>query len=163
MKTAKTPEKIDLYKQHAAEYVAPKKPTVIKTKPAMYLAIEGQGAPGGEKFANCTGALYAMAYTIKMTSKFAGKDYKVCPLEGLYWGDIPNEWHWKLLIRTPDFVTPGDLDQAAATLSKKGKPPEFEQVRLERLEEGRVVQMLHVGPYDEEPKTVKSMAAFAAA
>src|SRR5579862_3657274 len=101
--------KIDLYKLYKDEYVARQKPALIQCKPAQYLAIAGQGAPGGERFSACIGALYGMAFTIKMTRKFAGhQDYAVCKLEGQWFfkGDpagIPkDQWRWKLMIRTPE-------------------------------------------------------------
>jgi hypothetical protein len=68
----KTQTKIDLYKLHQAEYAATRKPALVELKPATYLAIAGQGAPGGEQFSASIGALYAMAFTIKMTRKLAG-------------------------------------------------------------------------------------------
>ena len=108
-----TQDKIDLYKIHKAEYATPKKPVLVKTKAARYLAIEGSGAPGSEEFEDRMGALYGMAYTVKMTRKFAGQqDYAVCKLEardpsGKAWsGKPPDSLRWKFLIRTPDFVKP---------------------------------------------------------
>jgi hypothetical protein len=105
--------KIDLYKQHKAEYAATRKPTLVKVGKACYLAIEGQGAPGTEIFTASIGALYGVAFTVKMTRKFSGQqDYTVCKLEAQWWCDgeqdftaAPKQaWRWKLLIRTPDFV-----------------------------------------------------------
>ena len=167
---AKT-DKLDLYKQHRQDYVASKKaPALVDVSPAVYLAIGGQGAPGGETFTARAGGIYSMAFTIKMTRKFAGLgDYKVCHLEGLWWGsgkgnfvDQPREkWRWKLLIRTPDFITPADLKQARQALEAKGKPPEFNQVKLESIDEGPCVQMLHVGPYSTEGQTIQIMGQFA--
>ena len=167
----KTEPKIDLYKLHKADYAATRKPRLVTLKPANYLAISGQGAPGGERFSACIGALYGVAYTIKMTRKFAGqKDYAVCKLEG-QWGSeeaqdfakLPrDQWRWKLLIRTPDFIKDTDLREAVAVLLKRGKAQDVEQVRLETLAEGACVQMLHIGPYDKEPETVALMKAFAA-
>jgi hypothetical protein len=163
-----TPDKIDLYKLNRNEYVTPKQPVLIRTKPAHYLAISGQGAPGGDRFSACIGALYALAFTIKMTRKFAGKqDYAVCKLEGQWFFDgdpaaIPKEqWRWKLLIRTPDFITERDRAQAVATLVKRSKPREVEEVKLEGIVEGPCVQMLHVGPYEREHETVALMRKFA--
>src|SRR5690242_11015006 len=108
--------KLDLYKIHKSDYVTPKKPVLIKIKPAQYLAVDGQGAPGGDRFTACIGALYGVAFTVKMTRKFAGKqDYAVCKLEGQWFfaGDpaaTPKaQWKWKLLIRTPDFIQAKDL------------------------------------------------------
>lgn len=161
-------QKIDLYKLHKDEYVTPKKPVLVRVKPAQYLAINGEGAPGGERFTACIGALYAVAFTIKMTRKFAGKqDYAVCKLEGQWFFEgnlakIPKDnWRWKLLIRTPDFIKEADRKQAVATLLKKGKPHEVEEVELEKIDEGQCVQMLHVGPYDREHETIALMRAFA--
>jgi hypothetical protein len=166
----KTPPKLDLYKLHKAEYAATSKPALVDLKPATYLAISGQGAPGGEQFTASIGGLYAMAFTIKMTRKFAGKqDYAVCKLEGQWWtkpdSDFANQprdqWRWQLLIRTPDFVREADLRQALAALLKRGKAEDAKRVRLESLTEGPCVQMLHVGPYETECDTIALMQAFA--
>ncbi len=166
----KAPEKLDLYKQNKAEYAARRKPGLVEIKPATYLAIAGQGEPGGKQFTAGIGALYGAAFTIKMTRKFAGdQDYAVSKLEGQWWSDSapdhsqvpPQQWQWKLLIRTPEFVTQAELDKAVALLLKRGKEPEVKQVRLETLEEGQCVQMLHVGPYDKECATLKVMREFA--
>lgn len=164
----KTTAKLDLGKRHKTEYVAPKQPVLLAIKPAQYLAISGQGAPGGDNFTTRIGALYGMAFTVKMTRKFAGmQDYAIGKLEAQWFFDaepssVPKEqWRWKLLIRTPDFIKPADLKNAATTLLKRGKPPEVKEVTLERIEEGRCVQMLHVGPYDREGETFAKMKAFA--
>ena len=164
-------QKLDLHKEHKQEYVTPKTPKLVEVGPAKYLAIEGEGEPGGEVFQAKVKAMYGMAFTIKMTKKFAGQDYKVCHLEGLWWGEgkgaeffeLPrDQWRWKLLIRVPEFIGPDDLKQARETLLKKGKGPEVIEVELETLAEGPCVQMLHVGPYSTEPETVEAMRRFAA-
>jgi hypothetical protein len=83
-----TAEKLDLYKENKEEYVATQKPAVVELGPAVYLSISGKGAPGGSAFTEAIGALYGMAFTIKMTRKFAGKrDYAVSKLEAV-WPDI---------------------------------------------------------------------------
>ena len=161
-------QKIDLYKLHKDEYLTPRKPVLVKTEPAQYLAISGQGAPGGDRFSACIGAMYAVAFTIKMTRKFARKqDYAVCKLEGQWFFDVDlakipkDQWQWKLLIRTPDFIKEADRQQAGATLLKKGKSRDLEEVKLETINEGQCVQMLHIGPYDREHETIALMRAFA--
>ena len=168
---AKT-EKLDLCKLHKAEYAAGGKPAMVTVEAARYLAADGQGKPGGEDFTATVGALYGMAFTIKMAQKQAGRDYKVCPLEGLYraedprahFADLPpRQWCWRLLIRVPDFVGAGDLERARSALRAKNKPPQFEQVRLETLDEGPCVQMLHVGPYEREGATLAQMLRLAEA
>jgi len=167
---AKT-DKLDLYKEHREEYVAKKAPVLVTVGAGQYLTIRGRGEPGGEAFQAKLGALYAAAFTIKMTRKFAGQDYKVCHLEGLWWGqdeaagffNQPKaEGCWKLLIRVPDFLTSDDLNDAKDKLLAKGKGPEVNAVELETIEEGRCVQMLHLGPYDAEANTIQAMRRFAA-
>ena len=163
-------DKIDLKKVFKADYVAAKKPVLLTIGKATYLAITGRGAPGGPEFQARVGALYAMAYTVKMTRKFGGEqDYTIGSLEAQWWTDdgrcLPDapreQWCWTLLIRTPDFVKRAELANAAETLRKKAKAPEASEVRLETLAEGRCVQMLHVGPYDREGDTMAVMTAFA--
>jgi hypothetical protein len=164
-------KKLDLYKEHKDEYVTPKTPILVKIGRAKYLTIVGQGEPGGEVFTEKLGALYAVAFTLKMREKFAGRDYRVCAMEGLWWGSPgagdfisqPREtWQWKIIIRTPDFIQKRDLAAAVAELLKKGKPPEVREVRLESIAEGQCVQMLHVGPYATETATIDAMKKFAA-
>jgi hypothetical protein len=61
------PAKFDLYKKHAREYAAPKQPVMVDIAPAQYLSIEGVGEPGGSAFTESVGALYNVAFTIKMS------------------------------------------------------------------------------------------------
>lgn len=118
------------------------------------------------------GALYAVAFTIKMAKKFAGQDYTVMKLEGLWWGqrrgrwlieEPQRSWRWKLMIRVPTFVTPRDRRAALRMLAERGKDPSVRQVKLEALREGRCVQILHVGPYDKERVSLEQMHALAGA
>jgi hypothetical protein len=164
--------KIDLYKDNKADYAAPKKPMLVEIGPASYLAIGGKGEPGGPAFQEKIGGLYAVAYTIKMTSKFAGRDYTVCKLECLWWAGrkgcefetVPKEqWNWKLMIRTPDFISDGQVHKAIEVLREKGKAAEAKNVKLEALDEGKCVQMLHVGPYEHVGQTITKMMEFSRA
>ncbi len=164
-------DKIDLYKQHKDQYVAARSPVLVTMDEATYLTICGRGAPGGSEFTDKIGALYGAAFTIKMTRKFAGQqDYVVSKLEAQWWLDgqdnnfanVPkDQWNWRLMIRTPPWVEQRELDDAAQKLIAKGKAPCADQVKLESLTEGRCVQMLHVGPHDQESRSIAAMKAFA--
>jgi len=151
--------KLDLYVQFKSEYLTPKSPALIEVSPAQYLAISGRGEPGGAVFQKKLGALYNVAFTIKMAKKFAGQDYAVSKLEGLW----PSLIEWTLIIRTPDFIGSKELKEVIQKLRDKGKDPEVAEVEIQKLKEGRCVQMLHVGPYDQETATVEAMRQFAAA
>lgn len=163
-------DKIDLYKEHKDEYVKPKEPALVQIKPAKYLTATGRGKPGDDLFQSQIGALFGLAYTIKMTAKFAGgQDFKVSGVEGLYWGDEPGgcipaegveNFNWKLMIRVPANTTENQLEAAAAKLKEKGKNGPFDDVSLETLKEGKCVQVLHTGPYDAEGRTIARMQAF---
>jgi hypothetical protein len=89
--------------------------------------------------------------------------YTVSKLEGLWWTELagrefletPREkWNWKLMIRTPPFITEKEVAGAKAKLLAKGKPREIAGVNLETLEEGQCVQVLHLGPYEAESATI---------
>ncbi len=167
-----TATQLDLYKLHAPEYVKPKRPVLVATKPARYLAVDGAGDPNGPVFAASVGALYAMAWTIKMGKKRLGQDFKVPGLEGLYWcpGAGPAQWsdersrkswRWTLLLRMPGTVKERCLVSAADLLEEKGRGKGVRAVRLARIAEGKCVQMLHLGPYAGETATIDAMLAFA--
>jgi hypothetical protein len=164
-------DKIDLSKLHKDQYAAAKKPVLVTMDEAVYLTVSGRGAPGGPEFTDKVGALYGAAFTVKMTRKFAGlQDYVVSKLEAQWWLDgdghdfanVPKEqWNWRLMIRTPPIVEQRELDGAVHKLLQKGKAPCADQVKLESITEGLCVQMLHVGPYAEEGRTICVMSAFA--
>lgn len=156
------PEKLDPYKEHADEYVASQTPSIVRIKPAKYLTITGSGDPGGKHFQDCIGALYAIAFTIKMAKKFAGRDYHVCKLEGLWTEIEKDQCSWKLMIRTPEFLKQKDVDNAVEVALARGRHSLVESVKLETIEEGLCVQVLHVGPYAKETETTRLMEEMAA-
>ena len=167
-----TTGRTDLYKQFAHEYTARIKPVLVDVGPANYLAIPGKGSPEGPAFQAAIQGLYSMAFTIKMTWKFSGKgDYKVCHLEGIFWNQPANgkkpskaakeAMEWKLLIRIPEFITDQQLQDAKKKLEQKKKPPEFNLVNIETISEGKCVQMLHTGPYDQTCEGFEIMRKFA--
>lgn len=156
--------KLDLYKKHRAEYMATRTPALVAVGPATYLTVSGRGNPQAPAFGIAAGALFGAAFTIKMARKSAGRDFVVAKLEGLWWGGEPGKliidsrpstWRWKLMIRVPSFVTAGDLSRARRSLADRGRTSGA--IRLERLREGRVVQVLHVGPYDREHESIDRM------
>lgn len=164
--------KFDVYREHRTEYAARPQPRLVTIAPARYLAIAGQGAPGGQAFSRAIPALYSVAYTIKMADKAQDRDFKIGALEGLWWTpsgtfdyrEVPAaHWLWKLMLRVPDFVTGSELHFAKETLRKKRKLGAADQVDLEIIEEGLCVQAMHVGSYADEPRTLAAMESMMAA
>jgi hypothetical protein len=157
----------DLLREHRGEDAMPRAPTPIRTGPGRYLTVGGTGGPEGEEFKRKLGALYGCAYTIKFAHKESGKDLKVGVLQGLWWADgggsvflsaPKGEWRWKLLIRVPELVNAKDVAGALKSLRAKRGP--IEDVRLETLREGRVVQMRRVGAHADEPRSIAAMDEF---
>ena len=143
---------------------------------ANYIAVRGEGDPNeeGGAYQQAIGVLYAVAYTLKMSYKTDHRiegfyDYVVPPLEG-FWQqdgiegvDYSNKaaFRWISVIRLPDFITKQDFDWAVETASKK-KKPDCSAAEFLTLDEGLCVQILHLGPFDDEPATVARMDAYLA-
>jgi len=61
--------KLDLTKEYKSYYTAKIVPEIVEVEEARFLTIEGKGAPGGDEFQAKIGALYSLAYGIKMLMK----------------------------------------------------------------------------------------------
>lgn len=164
----------DFKKEYKMFYKPKNKPEIVEVPKAHYIAVRGKGDPNetGGAYQQAIQLLYSVAYTLKMSYKTDYHmegffEYVVPPLEGLWWqdrgGDInykdKSAFHWISLIRLPDFVTPKDLDWAIATASKK-KKLDCSPVEWLTLDEGLCVQIMHQGPFDDEPKTIALMQEF---
>lgn len=163
------------FKKEYKEFYLPKNKPELVTLPRMnYIAVRGKGDPNeeGGAYQRAMGILYSVAYTLKMSYMTDYKiegffQYVVPPLEGFWWmedgGGIDyarkDAFCWISAIRLPDFVTKRDFDWAVETAAKKKKldctPAEFWTV-----EEGLCVQMMHLGPYDGEPRSQALMQAY---
>lgn len=164
----------DFKKEYKMFYKPKNKPEIVEVPKAHYIAVRGKGDPNetGGAYQQAIQLLYSVAYTLKMSYKTDYHmegffEYVVPPLEGLWWqdrgGDInykdKSAFHCISLIRLPDFVTPKDLDWAIATASKK-KKLDCSPVEWLTLDEGLCVQIMHQGPFDDEPKTIAFMQEF---
>ena len=132
------------------------------------MAIEGKGEPAGEIFVSKVEALYPLAYGIKNICKEKNNDFGVPKLEGLWWveGNSPalevprSEWHWKLLIRMPEFVTRKMILSVQPEVTKKKKNDLIREISFEKIAEDKCVQIMHIGPYSTEPETIKILMEF---
>ena len=142
------------------------------------------------EYQQAIGVLYAVAYTLKMSYKTDYKiegffEYVVPPLEGFWWQgdqysvdavvrtdragrrenvlgiDCTNKdtFNWISVIRLPDFVTKKDFEWAVETATKK-KKLDCSKAEFLTIDEGLCVQIMHIGPFDNEPETVAIMDAF---
>ncbi|MEY8541762.1 GyrI-like domain-containing protein [Bifidobacterium pseudolongum] len=163
------------FKKEYKEFYAPKnKPSIITVPSMNYVAVRGQGDPNeeGGEYKQALGLLYGLAYTIKMSKKGEHQidgyfDYVVPPLEGLCRQDgmdgadgidyaRKGDLQWISMIRLPDFVTESDFEWAVKEAERK-KKTDFSKAEFLTYDEGLCVQCMHIGPYDDEPKTVAAM------
>jgi len=168
--------KTDFTRQYRNYYTAKEQPELIHIEPAVYLSIEGRGDPDDAPFAGCIQALYSIAYAIKFTYKAQGADFVVPRLEGLWWFDearfgsrtadstpqeVPrSEWFFRLLIRMPETIDNETVEKAREQVIRKKPLPGLQAVSLYRMHEGLCVQLLHRGPFANEPQSLKQMQAF---
>lgn len=156
-------DKIDFARTHKELYSATSKIKEVVAERAVFLAVDGHGAPGGELFQAAIGALYGAAYTIKFTLKKAGVcDFGVSKLECVWDVDDPNrtpvaQWRWQVLIRVPEAVKAAQLKAAKQALRDKGR--DADPVRRITWKEGRALQTMHVGPYDQVSVTYARLGA----
>ena len=164
----------DFKKEYKEFYLPPERPEIVTVPRASYIAVRGSGdpnAPDGE-YQRAIGVLYAVAYTLKMSYKTDHRiegffEYVVPPLEGFWWQegmsgmDYKNKaaLQWISVIRLPDFVTKADFDWAVETASRK-KKLDCSKAEFLTVEEGLCVQIMHVGPFDDEPRPVALMDAY---
>lgn len=138
-----------------------------------YLMIDGSGDPNtAQEYKDALSALYSVAYTLRFAlKKGEGLEYPVMALEGLWWvedltkldmGDKSN-WFWTMMIVQPEFVTRTAFEQAVEAVRKKKNPLLLDRVRLDSYHEGLSVQILHLGPYADEPPTLERLSAYAEA
>lgn len=164
--------KVDLKTDLKAAYRAGREPEIAEIPEQSFLMIDGAGDPNVEPaYGQAVEALYATAYGLKFASKKGGgPDFVVMPLEGLWWADDmttfvsrdKGAWSWTIMIAVPGFVTAAEVSAAKQAAAAKKELPAIDRLRLQRLSEGAVVQVLHVGSYDDEGPVIQAMHAFAA-
>ncbi len=161
----------DFKKEYKEFYLPKERPEIVTVPRANYAAVRGQGDPNAPDgaYQQAIAVLYAVAYTIKMSKKGDHRidgyyDFVVPPLEGFWWQDeidgvdYGNKagFQWYAVIRLPDFVTGADFAWAVAEAGRK-KRLDCSGAEFLTVDEGLCVQILHVGPFDDEPRSVALM------
>lgn len=164
----------DFRKEFKEQYRPKDVPGIIDVPEIRYIAVRGKGDPNEENgaYQKAVSVLYAVAYTLKMSYRTDHRiegfcEYTVPPLEGFWWQDgidgadysDKSSFNWISVIRLPDFVTKEDFDWAVAEASRK-KKLDCSSAELLTVNEGLCVQVMHTGPFDDEPATVKKMDGF---
>ncbi|MET7335704.1 hypothetical protein [Nonomuraea sp. NPDC005650] len=138
-------------------------PELATYGPVTCLNVTGMGEPGGGEHLSAIGALYAVA---------AGMGGAAGPLEGLWWAEderpgleVPRElWRWHLLLPLAGVPEAGLVERAreAARPAVRSSGAAVDRVRVATFTEGECVEVLHVGPYSEEHRSLAVLEAFMA-
>ncbi len=166
----------DFKKEYKEFYMPKNKPEIVSVPKVSYIAVRGKGDPNeeGGAYQQAISVLYAIAYTLKMSYKTDYKiegffEYVVPPLEGFWWQEgiegvdytDKSQFNWISVIRLPDFVTPDNFKWAVSQAEKK-KKLDCSSAEFLTIDEGLCVQMMHIGPFDDEPASVSLMDEFIA-
>jgi hypothetical protein len=160
-------------KQEKRIYLPGNKPQLITVPPFSYFQLKGQGNPNDEFFSKYIETLYTLSYAIRMSPKkgitpLGYFEYTVYPLEGIW--DLTEEakkrnpglinkddLDFNLMIRQPDFVTAEYANEIIEQNRKKISVGLFEKIDFGLIEDGRCIQMMHIGSFDNEPETFRLM------
>ena len=166
----------DFKKEYKEFYMSKSVPEIVTVPKANYIAVRGMGDPNqeGGAYQSAVSILYAVAYTLKMSYKTDYRiegffEYVVPPLEGFWWQEgidgvdyrDKSTFHWISVIRLPEFVTKKDFDWAVEEAARK-KKLDCSLAEFLTIEEGLCVQIMHIGPFDNEPSTVALMDQYIA-
>lgn len=170
-------KKLDLKKELKYLYApSARKVEIVKVPNFNFVMIDGEidpdQTPGtSQEYQNAIGALYGASFTLKFMSKLRKKnaiDYPVMALEGLWWTESgefdfnkKEPWKWTMMIMQPEHITNEMFQEAIQQVKKKRDIPALSKIRLESFHEGLSMQIMHVGPYSEEPRTIEKMHDFA--
>jgi hypothetical protein len=126
--------------------------------------IDGHGDPNAQEYADAITTIFSVGYKLKfMSKKEDDRDYVVMPLEALWWSEDmaaftsdrdKSRWDWTALNLVPDWVTD---EQFGRALAAAADAPALDRLRLETYAEGRCVQTLHVGSFDDEGPVLDAM------
>lgn len=173
--------KFEWRKHEKALYGAKSIPALVEIPKYHFIMMKGSGNPNDTDFSDRVAALYSLAYAIKMgyKSTVAEKnlsneihDFAVYPLEGIWKlknadtksaADklIKENLEYTIMIRQPDFITAEMVDAALARIKIKKPNPLYESIIFDAIHDGKCVEILHVGSYDNEPFSFEQMDRFA--
>jgi hypothetical protein len=165
------------FKKSQKEYYQPQTtPSIIELPEMLFIMVDGQGNPNTSvAYQTALDVLYGLSYTIKMSKKGEKQpqgyyDYIVPPLEGLWQIDGGGEFDpgvadkdkfsWTSMIRVPEYVTLDVFEYAKNVLVKKKPSLDTFIARLEVFSEGLCAQIMHIGPYDNEPAAIAALKKF---
>jgi hypothetical protein len=135
------------------------------------ISVTGNEPPTSLQFQHAIAVLYGIAYGLKMGMKFRKLarprgwfDYRVGALETFWWTtgkvlDIKDAktLRWQAHLMVPAFVTRKLFEEARSQAKAKHPDIPYDRAIFTTVREGRSVQVMHVGPWDQEQPAIDAL------
>jgi hypothetical protein len=161
--------KINLQKADLNYYAAGATPEIRDLDTYNYLTIAGEGSPEEPAFNEAIQTIYAVAYGIKFLCKGQDNDFVVPKME-CHWfiaggpevqhkfPETPmDQWLWKIQMRMPDVVEREHFDQALRKAVIDKGFSALEKLKFELINEGKCIQVMHIGSWDQEGPSIQKI------
>lgn len=143
----------DLYQPSRTDF------SLIDVPALPFAMIDADGSPDHGAGAEAAKALFTAIYPIRTEArKRMGRRFVDAPLEMLFWADDMNDlsagnkenWKWRAMVTLPAW-TDDEMFSAAVESASEHMEAVPSSLRMETFEEGRCVQIMHVGKADDVP------------
>lgn len=166
--------KYEWKKQEKDIYAPKEEPTIVDIEEANFICIDGKGNPNNEDFQKRIEVLYTLSYAIRMSPRKGINipgyfEYTVYPLEG-FWDLtekgrksevlLKDELVYTIMIKQPSFVTKEVFDSILKTVKETKDNQLLDEAYFKTITEGLSVQIMHIGPYDDEKRSFDKMKEF---
>jgi len=139
--------------------------TIVDVPQMKFVMIDGQGRLDSQAYPEPVKWLFSVVHPIKQIARQRmGKRFVEPPLEGLWWSnDIQDlvsgnkdKLKWRMMIVAADWVTDQMFEDAVASAKNRlGEVPD--SLRLEYFNEGKSVQIMHIGPPEKQVPTMSRL------
>jgi hypothetical protein len=152
-------------------HAATDRATIVTVPERRMFALDGLGDPAGAGYRHAIETLHAIADLLR--AKLHVEDHvetRVGPIECAWWthpepprDEVPARfadratWHWQQMVEIPRQATDADTEAVLAHAREEGAIPDADLVRVIRFDEGLSAQILHAGPRDSEPDSVRRL------
>lgn len=137
---------------------------------ARYLTLDGKGDPNASaEYGEALQALYAVFFALQKDWQNKGKQLLMPPPHTLWWAEegkdsfkaAPSEWLWRAMLEIPVDISEGEIEMAKQGAAFEGNAELLDKMTDREMNEGNVLQVLHIGSYNKEGVTIKKLYEYA--
>ena len=165
MKTMTKPPIVDIKSDPL--YRAKTQPEYVNVPAMPFIYVDGVGSPkpepGRTDFQRAMQVLFTIMYTIKFWDKkhTAPADYApftMPPIEALWWSEDGLPFGQA---SDDHLVNDRFFQEVVREVMNQKAEKSFLEARFDYIEEGPSIQIMHIGPYDQEKRSVDALMKFA--